>query len=523
MDFARADDASGDQPRPLRRVRCAFAPLLLALAAVACEDQAGDAGMTANVSPTQVDGDPVGSVAGEFTVGRNGGAGGMDAVGIVATGSGSMEPSGPTEPSPDAQTMGHGGEPSPDSTSPSTATVPQPSHAGDAGAPGEGIPAESENADASAMPVFGPYPPADETLDAMALANGWFMDQHPDPGANAPGNRPSNLWTRGVYYEGLMALYELSQDSAYLDYAVDWGEANGWELRSGSQSDNADSQCAGQTYLDLYALMGEMNDSWVADIRTSIDRMVASPASNAWTWIDAIQMSMPVFARLFALTGNDAYLNKAWDLYSHTRDTEGGGLFNAELGLWWRDADYAPGGTHIQSPNGIDIYWSRGNGWVMAALVRVLDLLPPGAPHRAEYEADLSAMAEALLPLQRSDGVWNTSLADPTHCAAKGRPSEDGPETTGTALFAYGMGWAIRNGVLPEETFGPVVRAAWQALVRDALHEDGFLGYVQSTGAEPCDPDGQGGVGYDVSPDFDDYGLGCFLLAGSEIARLSMP
>jgi hypothetical protein len=29
-------------------------------------------------------------------------------------------------------------------------------------------------------------------------------------------------------------------------------------------------------------------------------------------------------------------------------------------------------------------------------------------------------------------------------------------------------------------------------------------------------------VGYDIEPDFDDYGLGCFLLAGSEIYKLDL-
>ena len=49
------------------------------------------------------------------------------------------------------------------------------------------------------------------------------------------------------------------------------------------------------------------------------------------------------------------------------------------------------------------------------------------------------------------------------------------------------------------------------------LHDNGFLGYVQGTGKEPKDSQP---VGYDVEPDFDDYGLGCFLLAGAEVYRL---
>ncbi len=58
------------------------------------------------------------------------------------------------------------------------------------------------------------------------------------------------------------------------------------------------------------------------------------------------------------------------------------GLYDSVDHLWWRDKDFNP--PHI-SPNGEDTYWSRGNGWVLAALARVLDVMPEDAPHRDEY------------------------------------------------------------------------------------------------------------------------------------------
>jgi hypothetical protein len=57
-------------------------------------------------------------------------------------------------------------------------------------------------------------------------------------------------------------------------------------------------------------------------------------------------------------------------------------------------------------------------------------------------------------------------------------------------------------------------------LVTDALHDNGFLGWVQGTGKEP--KDGQP-LSYDKVPDFEDYGLGCFLLAGSELYQIANP
>jgi len=49
-------------------------------------------------------------------------------------------------------------------------------------------------------------------VQKMVLANKYFMDKWPDPTANivTDKSRPSNLWTRGTYYEGLMALYGIN-------------------------------------------------------------------------------------------------------------------------------------------------------------------------------------------------------------------------------------------------------------------------------------------------------------------------
>ena len=54
-------------------------------------------------------------------------------------------------------------------------------------------------------------------------------------------------------------------------------------------------------------------------------------------------------------------------------------------------------------------------------------------------------------------------------------------------------------------------------MVSECLHDDGMLGFVQGTGKQPSDSQP---VTYDSEPDFDDFGLGCFLLAGSEVYQL---
>lgn len=350
-------------------------------------------------------------------------------------------------------------------------------------------------------------PQRQKVLSDMLLANEYFMIKNPNVGKTLVTDmeRPSNIWTRGVYFEGLMALHQIYPKKEFYDYAVDWAEFHNWGMRNGNTTRNADDQCCGQTYIDLYNILPD--PARIKNIKICMDMMVNTPQNDDWWWIDAIQMAMPVFAKLGVVYNDDKYFEKMYEMYMFTRNEQGdNGLFNEEDGLWWRDADFEPPYTE---PNGEDCYWSRGNGWVVAALVRVLNTIPEDEKNREQYMNDYLAMMEALIPIQREDGFWNASLHDPTNYGGK--------ELTGTSLFVYGMAWGINNGHLPREKYLPVISKAWNGLVNDCLHENGFLGYVQGTGKEPSA--GQP-VTYDKVPDFEDYGLGCFLLAGTEVYKM---
>jgi len=348
----------------------------------------------------------------------------------------------------------------------------------------------------------------DQTMSAMVLANKYFMEKWPDVGKTiiAERERPSNIWTRGTYYEGLMALYKLNPDPAYLNYAVSWGEFHKWGLRNGIQTRNGDDQCCGQTYIDLY-LMDPSKEERIKDIKACIDNMMATEKVDDWSWIDLLHMAMPVFARLGTIYKDTKYFDRMQEMYLFTKLKHGtNGLYSSSDHLWWRDKDFVP---PYKEPNGRNCYWSRGNGWVLAALVRTMDFLPKKSPFRKELLTTYKEMAEALVACQREDGFWNVSLHDPTNFGGK--------ELTGTALFTYGMAWGINNGTLKKKKYLPVVNKAWKALVEECVHRNGFLGYVQGTGKEPKDSQP---VGYDIVPNFEDFGLGCFLLAGAEVYQL---
>lgn len=342
-----------------------------------------------------------------------------------------------------------------------------------------------------------------ETMRLLNLANDYFMNKVSDPTLNSITDkvRPSHIWTRGVYYEGLMALYDIDPQQRYLDYTDEWAVYHNWAPRASVWKVHADDQCCTQTYMMRYFKEGgkEKYEKAMADFDNQIAGTDRSTHIQDWTWIDALQMAMPAFAMMTRITGNRKYIDYAMESYRWTRNTCGNGLYVASTGLWWRDAKLV---------NSAEGYWSRGNGWVIAALVRVMEQLEESDEYYAELKADYLAMCKALPLYQNEDGSWSASMD---------KPAYSGKELTGTSLFLYGLAWGINKGYLAEEEYKPVIEKAWQACV-SCIHEDGFLGYVQGTADRPSKgyP-----FTYDAVPNFEDYGLGCLLLGGTEYYKMS--
>ncbi len=342
-------------------------------------------------------------------------------------------------------------------------------------------------------------------IEKARQANEYFMAKWSDPSwpTNAKKLRPSNLWTRGVYFEGLMALNDVDPQQRYMDYVDAWGRFHKWGPYSGNLNTvDADHQCCAQAYLLRYMQVGG-NEKY-STMQKNFDNQISAGNCERWFWIDAIQMAMPAYAMMSKVTKDRKYIDYAIQSYLWTRNTCGGSLFNEAEGLWWRDANFV---APYKETDGKNCYWSRGNGWVYAALCRTMEQLDPKDAHYKLLKKDFLAMTKALKLIQREDGFWNASLA-----------SQDfaGPELSGTALFLYGLSWGMNHGQLKAKEYRAVADKAWKACA-SCVHNDGFLGYVQGSGdrpasSQPCT--------YYREPDFDDYGLGCFLLGATEYSKL---
>jgi rhamnogalacturonyl hydrolase YesR len=96
--------------------------------------------------------------------------------------------------------------------------------------------------------------------------------------------------------------------------------------------------------------------------------MIQDPTHEDWYWIDAIFMAAPVFSRFGWLYGDPDYYRKMYNLYRNTKIKRG--LFYPGDNLWVRDGNY-----HDLTRNGKKNFWSRGNGWVIGSLPRILNYL----------------------------------------------------------------------------------------------------------------------------------------------------
>lgn len=310
-----------------------------------------------------------------------------------------------------------------------------------------------------------------------------------------PWKEHDRNWIRATYYTGVMALYETTRDPKILDQAVRWAEKHQWA--EGNEREAANKKTCGQTYLQLYFL--ERDPARIAKIRAYVDRRIeeienGEPPRKGWYYCDTLYVGPPTIAMLGKATGEQKYydyLNRVyWDVTDH--------LFDKQYGLFYRDKRY----FDAKTANGKKVFWSRGNGWVIGGIPRVLEYLPKGDAYYDRYVELLRTMATSITKVQGDDGLWRTNLADADEFP--------GPETSGSAFFCYAMTWGINNEFLDSKKYLPVVMKAWEGLVRN-VQPDGKLGYVQRVASAP---------GLAARDDTHEYAMGLFLLAGSEIVKL---
>lgn len=331
---------------------------------------------------------------------------------------------------------------------------------------------------------------------------------------------PGYEWDTATYYIGCMDAYYLTGIEKYRDYATEWAERNVWQGNrstdkaswNNSNVYHADNETCFQVYIDLYNLDAQQDKAKIARTLEITESQIATGKSDFWTWCDALHMAMPVYSKLYAMTGDEKYLDFLYNsfIWSKQRmyDGEGGISYEGEpANLFFRDPGY------IKSKvNGEKNIWARGVGWVMAAFARVFEDIPENWEHYNEFKKTYLEMAKACIDCIRVDNegrmFWTQSML------ANFPTSEQNPygyETSGTGFITYSLYYGINSGLLDKATYLPYAEGGLKYLTEVAIHNDGFVGYTQHIGSAATNAT--------TSESNFNFGVGATLYALCEAAR----
>jgi rhamnogalacturonyl hydrolase YesR len=324
------------------------------------------------------------------------------------------------------------------------------------------------------------------------------LESHPDD------TQSTRDWVQAAFYIGLTQFADATATSRYADAVLSHGAAEGWGFDSRPRHADADATgsvwiwAAGRTHDPAKLIPTRARfDAVLADPSTvSLEFVPAAPGApncqTRWCWSDALFMAPPTWIALAKATGDERYLAHADSEFWAKTDY----LYDRSEHLYYRDSRF----FRQRDASGRKIFWGRGNGWVFAALARILTDLPADHPSRPRYETLFKQMADRIVELQGATGCWPVSLLEP----------QQTPETSGTGFFVYGLAWGINRGLLPQNRYRHSVDRGWRSLAA-AVQPDGKLGWVQRIGEGPGDV---------TADDTQLYGVGAFLLAASEVSRL---
>lgn len=179
-------------------------------------------------------------------------------------------------------------------------------------------------------------------------------------------------------------------------------------------------------------------------------------------WSDSLFMDVPILAMAGALTGEQRYFDMA---ARHV-------AFMQRLVL-------RPDGLY-RHQSSADAAWGRGNAFPALGLALTLSEFPTTHPDYPGLLASYRAHMAALARFQDENGMWRNVIDRPGAY----------PEYSATAMIGTAMLRGIRNGWLDRETYEPLVRRAWEAILARTGAEGRLVDACESTGTRGLTDDG---------------------------------
>ncbi len=244
-------------------------------------------------------------------------------------------------------------------------------------------------------------------------------------------------WPQGVGLYGIARLWLFTRDNRLRTLLEDWYSAR---LSEPTPALNVNTTAP---MLALSLLWGETRDKrwlkplddWANAVMTRFPRTleagfqhdVSDKVNDNELWDDTLFMVALFLASYGQRSGRKELVDEACRQFLvHARY-----LSDPETGLWFH------GWTFDGRHNFARARWARGNAWITAGILDLVELADIGAPIRSFLLGCLTSQVETLLDLQTDSGAWRTLLDDPTSYE----------EMSATAGFAYGLMKAARLGL----------------------------------------------------------------------------
>ena len=244
-------------------------------------------------------------------------------------------------------------------------------------------------------------------------------------------------WPQGVGLYGLVRLWLHTRDVTLLKTIESWYERR---LAAGLPPMNINTTAP---MLALSLLWDATRDPrWETPLEDWASRLIADmprtpeggfqhnvsdKINDDELWDDTLFMAGLFLAFYGRAAGKPAYVDEAVRQFLvHARY-----LADPHSGLWFHGWTFA--GRH----NFARALWARGNSWITASILDLIEFGGIDGPVRSYLLGVLEAQIAALLRLQAPSGAWHTLLDDRTSYE----------EMSATAGFGYGLMKAARVGV----------------------------------------------------------------------------
>ncbi len=268
------------------------------------------------------------------------------------------------------------------------------------------------------------------------------------------------IWENAVMLTGFVELYRVTGDTKYRDYYRDFIDTH---IDKGYTINTSDTCAPSAMAIPLYMKTGE--EKYMEMIQRALTYLYEEaertehgglshlgpdgPISPS-LWIDSLFMFGNVLIHWGEYQDDEKALNEITEqfrIFTELLQTEEG--FYIHAWGWMGQTDE-------------DIFWARGNSWVVVAGADYLRMRLNRGEEDAFMQNAYEKLSAAVISAQDlKSGLWWTLL---------NRPDEIYLETSGSALFAQGLARGWRNGLLDDSVL-PVIENAVEGvesmIVRD--------------------------------------------------------